>query len=488
MSALVSPTTAPVTPAEPGFPAAATDASFRLPLLVIFVTAAVWLCLGSVLALIASIKFHGPGFLADSAWLTYGRVRPAAFTALVYGFCIPTGLAIGTWIMARLGRSLLALPILALAGTIIWNLGVALALFGILRGDATGFEAIEAPAYASTVLFCGYALLGITSVLTHHNRAIRPLFVSQWFILAAVFWFPWILSTAILLLMRSPGRGVTQPILAWWYSANLQMVWMGLVGFGIIFYLVPKVTARLLEGRYTALFAFWLLLLAGGWTAVPLDAPVPAWLPAMSTVANSLLLLLLITVAHILYRTLDGKLSTLCGALSLRFVYVSVAAFFIAGLFSILSHLPGPAKYIEFTWAFAGEQQLHVYGYFAMALFAAIYFILPQIVGPDVICMRLAKAHLWLAVLGLALGAVPLMLGGLIEGARLDNPNLAFVDVMKSTLHFLRISTIGDLLILAGNGILLFSVTSAAVKFYRSKADAALRDALADIKPAGVKV
>lgn len=80
------------------------------------------------------------------------------------------------------------------------------------------------------------------------------------------------------------------------------------------------------------------------------------------------------------------------------------------------------------------------------------------------------------------------MLGGLIEGARLDNPNLAFVDVMKSTLHFLRISTIGDLLILAGNGILLFSVTSAAVKFYRSKADAALRDALADIKPAGVKV
>ena len=54
----------PVKPAD-------IDASCRLPLVVLFLSAAVWLVIGSAFALIGSIKFHAPGFLADSAWLTY---------------------------------------------------------------------------------------------------------------------------------------------------------------------------------------------------------------------------------------------------------------------------------------------------------------------------------------------------------------------------------------------------------------------------------
>src|ERR1035437_8159530 len=60
-------------PGATGVPAA-IDASCRLPLVVLFLCAAVWLVIGSAFTLIASIKLHEPGFLADSAWLTYGRV------------------------------------------------------------------------------------------------------------------------------------------------------------------------------------------------------------------------------------------------------------------------------------------------------------------------------------------------------------------------------------------------------------------------------
>jgi cytochrome c oxidase cbb3-type subunit 1 len=63
--------------------AAAIDASCRLPLVVLFLSAAVWLLAASGFGLIASIKFHAPGFLADSAWLTYGRVRPAGVNAML---------------------------------------------------------------------------------------------------------------------------------------------------------------------------------------------------------------------------------------------------------------------------------------------------------------------------------------------------------------------------------------------------------------------
>src|SRR5215204_3092942 len=88
---------------QAGFPIAATDESCRLALLVLFVSAAVWLLVGSLLGFVATLKFHSSAFLADSAWLTYGRVRPAATVSMLYGFCIQSGLGVMLWLFSRLG-------------------------------------------------------------------------------------------------------------------------------------------------------------------------------------------------------------------------------------------------------------------------------------------------------------------------------------------------------------------------------------------------
>jgi hypothetical protein len=87
-----------------------------------------------VFALIASIKFHGPNFLADIPWLTDGRVRPAHVDCLLYGFCLQAGVALSAWLFGRLGRARLAYPLLALAGVAFYNFGVAAGVFGILAG------------------------------------------------------------------------------------------------------------------------------------------------------------------------------------------------------------------------------------------------------------------------------------------------------------------------------------------------------------------
>src|SRR5215208_5787456 len=94
-----SPSSGSVARSEAAAAAREVDVSCRLPLLVLFISAAVWLMLGSVFALIASIKFHKPSFLANYDWLTYGRVWPAYMTCLLYGFCIQAGLGVGLWIL-----------------------------------------------------------------------------------------------------------------------------------------------------------------------------------------------------------------------------------------------------------------------------------------------------------------------------------------------------------------------------------------------------
>src|SRR5271157_2267011 len=90
-------------------PTGSIDASLRVPLLALFGGAAFWLVVSSVLAMIASIKFHAPDFLANCPWQTYGRVQPAADNALLYGFCIPAALGVMLWIFARLSRRPLCL-------------------------------------------------------------------------------------------------------------------------------------------------------------------------------------------------------------------------------------------------------------------------------------------------------------------------------------------------------------------------------------------
>src|SRR5258708_16367447 len=105
MSAPSAPTVAPGAGASPAgrpVPVAEIDASLRWPVLLLFVSAVLWLVFGTILALIASIKLHGPGFLNGSAWLTYGRINPAAMNALLYGFASQAGLGVALWLLCRL--------------------------------------------------------------------------------------------------------------------------------------------------------------------------------------------------------------------------------------------------------------------------------------------------------------------------------------------------------------------------------------------------
>src|SRR5437899_4113101 len=206
------------------------DRSCRTPLLVLFLSAGIWLVFSSVFALIASIKFHSPNFLADAAWLTYGRVRPAANNALLYGFCVQAGLGITLWMIARLGRTVFAQPGLAFLGAFFWNLGVTIGIGGIFMGESTGFETLEMPKYATLLMFLGYLPLGTSAVVTFHHRAQRQLFPSLWFLFTALFWFPWIFSTANVLVAMSPVRGMARAVVAWWFANNLTEVWMVLVG------------------------------------------------------------------------------------------------------------------------------------------------------------------------------------------------------------------------------------------------------------------
>lgn len=439
-------------------------------------------------ALISSIKFHSAEFLAGHAWLTYGRVRPAAASAMLYGFCLQAGLGIGLWLLARLGRSVLAQRWLATLGAIFWNLGVTVGVLGILAGDRTGFETLDMPGYATPLVLIGYLVLGVWGALTFHRRPERRLFVSQWFVFAALFWFPWIFTTAQLLLVTFPVRGVLQAVIAGWYANNLQVVWLWLAGLGMVFYLVPRLTGRELESRYLAMTAFWLILLFGSWGGIANSAPVPAWMPALSTVGMVLTTVALLAVGISVWKTAISGSGRVCGGLALRFVLFGVAAFLAAGFMRVLASLLTVSRVTDLTWFGPATDQLNDYGFFAMVVFGAAYWTLPQVMGIEFPWPRLARAHFWLASVGIVLLAAPLAMAGLIEGFKLQNPDIPFMEIFKATLHGLRVSTLGELLMALGHVAFLANLAGLAARFCRVRALSAYTTLTADLfKPAEAK-
>jgi cytochrome c oxidase cbb3-type subunit I len=464
------------------------DRSCRLPLMVLFPSGALWLVIGSVFGLIASIKFHGPDFLADFSWLTYGRVYPAWLNAVVYGFCVQTGMGVALWLLARLGRVPLAAGGMVAVGAAFWNLGVTIGVLGILGGNSTGFEFFEMPSYAAALLFPGYLLMAVTGILTFHRRTERELYASQWFLLAGLFWFAWIFSTAWLLLGLFPQRGIVQAVIGWWYANNLLEVWMSLAGLGALFYFVPKLAGRPLRSHYLALFAFWTLILFNGWGGIASAAPVPAWMPALSTAAAAMSLIPLLGAGLNLLQTAGPPYADRRHGPAYRFVLIASVAFILAGLMRIGGVFLDKAQTLQFTWFGTGRAALQFYGFFAMALFGSVYAILPRVTGMEFPKPWLIRAHFCAALVGIVLLVLPLGIEGLIQAQRFEAADTAFVDMLKATLPFLRAATMGELLLFIGHLLFLANVAGLLVLFVRRSAGTAYSEATADLfKAAEVK-
>jgi cytochrome c oxidase cbb3-type subunit I len=315
-------------------------ASCRTPLLLLLGSGVGWLMVGSLFALLASLKFHAPNLLADSIWLTYGRVQPVHLNLFLYGFALPTAWALALWMLVRLGRTPLRLPTSVITGTLLWNLGVAIGCLGILAGHRTGFDGFDLPRHALFLLFGGFLLLGVPALLTFRARLNRELFVSQWFLLAALFWFPWIFSTAFVLLIFEPVRGVMQAVVHWWYIANLTWIALGFLGLSILFYIIPRLVARPLHSQYQALAAFWMLALFATWTGIPDTAPLPAWIPAISIVFSVLTIVPILALAQNWHQTLAGAYGEIKGRWPLSLAVFSAIAFLLAGVLMVLAHCP----------------------------------------------------------------------------------------------------------------------------------------------------
>ncbi|MCD8481868.1 MAG: cbb3-type cytochrome c oxidase subunit I [Verrucomicrobia bacterium] len=208
------------------------DASMKVPAILFMISAAVWLMIGTVFAIIAAIKATTPHFLGEIEWLTFGRARTAHLNAMVFGWANNVIFAVAPWIMARLCRTRIRHVNILLTAGVFWNIAITIGIFGILAGHMNGVEWLEIPAYATPLIAISYAMIGVWCIIAFRWRQSHHVYVSQWYILAAFFWLPWLYIVAQIMLVFSPTRGVVQALTNWWFAHNVLGLWLTPIGLG----------------------------------------------------------------------------------------------------------------------------------------------------------------------------------------------------------------------------------------------------------------
>jgi cytochrome c oxidase cbb3-type subunit 1 len=189
---------------------------------------------------------------------------------------------------------------------------------------------------------------------------------------------------------------------------------------------------------------------------VPVGAPVPAWLPTLSAMNSLFLIVPVIAIAVIGWKTVIGGAGHECKGGSFCMIKFGFVAFMLSALLLVTSACPHFSRLTQFTWFGTAQTQLQLYGFFAITMFGAIYYILPRAVGIEFAFPKLIRVQHWFAMLGIFIFVVSLVIGGVEQGLKLQDPNVAFADSTKAVLPFLRASTTGLLFMLLAN--LLFAL------------------------------
>ncbi len=392
------------------------------------ITAIFWLVFGTSIGLLASMQFDVPDALAGVAQLSFGRLRPVHTNAVLVGWLSMGYAACMFYIIPVLsGRRGLWSERLGNVTMFAWNLVMFWGIWGILNGDT---EAREYAELAGTIYIGGAAIqvldwavllallmLGVNCWMTVMTGTEKKWYVSIWYFLGALFWFPivYIIGNRAFVQLE----GLNDAITGWFYGHNILGMWFTVGGVGIMYYLIPKFTGNPLYSHTLSMIGFWTIgmFYAPTGTHHILQSPVPEWLKSVAVISSVFLLVPVLTVLTNFFMTLKGKWHTAAEHIPLRFAMAG-------GIAYLLTCIQGPFQatrwvnwYLHFTNWVVAHAHMALLATFSFFVFAATYYIIPRITGRKMYSKRLAVWHFWLSLYGWILMMIDLTIAGLVQSA-----------------------------------------------------------------------
>ena len=378
--------------------------------------------LGSLaLAALASWSLLHPELADGRPALGFGRLRPLAEMLLLLGFLGNGFFALVHHSTQRLCCAPMAAAPLGRLHLWGWQLALVWAAWTVAGGALEPRLLSPAEAPVDLTLAGLWTVFGVQLLVTLTRRRQRYMYASLWFYLAATLLFGGLQVAAALaafpdpILGSPPLAGAADAALQWWYVRNGAgaLVVIGL--FGVAYDLAPRIAAAPLHSYRMGIVHLWSLLLIQLWVA-PRHlhlTPAPGWLSALALAFAFLVWVPSVSGVFNLAATLrDGQKADGDREPARPFLVAALAFFALAAIEDPALALRRVSAAVGSTdWA-EGHQELLLLGWGAFVVFAGSYWLAPRVLHAPLHSPALARAHFWLATIGVLSSAAALRFSG----------------------------------------------------------------------------
>jgi cytochrome c oxidase cbb3-type subunit 1 len=387
----------------------------------------VWLLVFPTLGALVSTKFNYPEFLGDTAWLTFGRLRPIHVNGVIWGAFSTLFIGLAHYVVPRLCGVRLAGERLHRPLLWLWNANLVVFALLLARGANRGWEVGELPLVNVVVLFVALVVLTAQYLITIRRRVSPPLYVSLWYLIAAFVWT----DANLVLLMLGPTHlaGINN---AAWHGLFLHYVvglWITPAGYVLIYFFLPASVRAPIYSHKLSLIGFWSLAFFYPFVGLHhyLYSPIADWAETIAIVSSMMLIIPVWTVLQNFFGTMTGRWRDLGANLPAKFLIVGAVLYLIGcfqGSVEALRSLQQPTHFTDFV---VGHSHITVFGTFVMWAIAGAVYVWPRVTrsrvtldgpGPSNVLssFRLANAGFWLIVLGIGAMTLVLTAQGLQQG------------------------------------------------------------------------
>lgn len=384
-----------------------------------------WLVFGTLVGQYVGMKFLWPEMDGQS-WLSFGRLRPIHTNAVFWGWASLAMIGLGYFVIARTSNTVIHSYKSAWRAWILINLTVLLGTIFLMSGINNGGGEYREYIWPVMLLFA------IALVITFWNfyktvasRKISDIYVSNWYILAALIWT---IVLAIIGYLPNFQDGLGETVIQGYYMHQGVGMWFMTFTLGLIYYYLPSALNKPIYSYSLGVLAFWTQMLF--YTMIGTHhfvfSPLPWWLQTTAIVFSAGMFIPVVAGTTNFLMTMKGSWSHISKSYVLPFFLVGVIFYFVGSTQGSFQAF----RFTNYVWHFTDFNVAHshmtMYGIITFILWACFYTILPKLTGkepPQVF----VGAHFWLAFLGLFAYMVSLMAGGTFKGLSWIDGN-AFIE------------------------------------------------------------
>ena len=263
----------------------------------------------------------------------------------------------------------------------VWNVNLAVAVALLLAGFNRGWEAGELPLGNVLVLFAVLVALTVQMLMTIRRRTETPLYVSLWYLIAALVWT----DANLVLLMVGPDHlpGINN---AAWHGLFIHYIvglWITPAGYVLIYYFLPASIRAPIYSHRLSLIGFWSLAFFYPFVGIHhyLYSPIADWAETIAIVSSMMLIVPVWTVLQNFFGTMIGRWGGLGRNLPAKFLIVGSVMYLIGcfqGSVQALRSLQEPTHFTDFVVA---HSHLTIFGTFIMWAVAGVLYVWPKLAG-----------------------------------------------------------------------------------------------------------